>query len=36
MEPEFGAGKFGIDRLVRIKARFTFSKFSLGFACDLF
>jgi hypothetical protein len=28
MEPEFGAGKFGIDRLVRIKTRFTFSKFA--------
>ena len=28
MEPEFGAGKFGIDRLVRIKARFPRSKLS--------
>ena len=36
MEAEFSAGKFGIDRLVRIEARFTLSKLSLGFACDLF
>src|SRR3954467_3896685 len=28
MEPEFGAGEFGIDRLVRIEARFSLSKFS--------
>jgi hypothetical protein len=28
MEPEFGAGEFGIDRLVRIEARFSRSKLS--------
>jgi len=28
MEPEFGAGEFSIDRLVRIEARFSRSKFS--------
>ena len=26
MQPEFGAGEFRIDRLVRIKARFSLSK----------
>jgi hypothetical protein len=28
MEPEFGAGEFRIDRLVRIEARFSLSKLS--------
>ncbi len=36
MQPEFGAGEFRIDRLVRIEVRFSLFETRLGFACDLF